>query len=137
MPAGTRGYGPDMTGPSYARPDDDRPGTPPLSPDPTAGSYPEEPRSRTAAREPVPARTRTGSLWVAVGAAAVVLLVLLIFILQNGSKVQINLFGANPNMPLGVALLLSAVLGALLVVLVGAARVMQLRHTARKIARSK
>jgi uncharacterized integral membrane protein len=126
MPADTRGYVVLMTGPSY--PPDDRPGTPP-EPDPTAG--------RTSGHESVPARTRTGSLWVAVGSAAVVLLLLLIFILQNGSKVQINLFGANPDLPLGVALLLAAVLGALLVVLVGAARVVQLRHTARRIARSR
>jgi uncharacterized integral membrane protein len=85
----------------------------------------------------VPARTRTGGLWVAVGAATVVLLLLLIFILQNGSRVQINLFGANPTMPLGVALLLAAALGALLVVLIGAARVVQLRHAARRLARSR
>lgn len=126
-----------MTGPPYARPEDDRPG--PLSSDPADGPATETRRdaSPRTGHEPVPGRTRTGSLWVAVGAAAVVLLVLLIFILQNGSSVQINLFGANPDLPLGVALLLAAVLGALLVVLVGAARVVQLRHTARKIARSR
>lgn len=123
-----------MTGPSYARPDDDLPGTP----DPTDGPAAETRReSRGPSHEPVPGRTRTGSLWVAVGAAAVVLLLLLIFILQNGSSVQVNLFGANPDLPLGVALLLAAVLGALVVVLVGAARVVQLRHAARRIARSR
>ena len=123
-----------MTGPSYARPDDDLPG----SPDPTTGPAAEPRRdTRGPGHESVPGRTRTGSLWVSVGAAAVVLLLLLIFILQNGTSVQVNLFGANPDLPLGVALLLAAVLGALLVVLVGAARVVQLRHTARKIARSR
>jgi uncharacterized integral membrane protein len=61
---------------------------------------------------------------------------LLIFILQNGSTVKINLFGANPSLPIGVALLLAAVLGALLVALVGAARVVQLRHTARRMAKT-
>ncbi len=123
-----------MTGPSYAHPDDDLPGPS----DPTVPPAAETRReTRTTSHEPVPGRTRTGSLWVAVGAAAVVLLLLLIFILQNGSTIQINLFGANPDLPLGVALLLAAVLGALLVVLVGAARGVQLRHTARKIAKSR
>lgn len=117
-----------MTGPSH----DDH--TPPPDPtvDPTA--HGDEPRT-SAGRTHGPERTRTSGLWVAVGAATVVLLLLLIFILQNGSRVQINLFGANPDLPLGVALLLAAALGALLVVLVGAARVVQLRHTARRMAR--
>jgi len=65
-----------------------------------------------------------------------VLLLLLIFILQNGARVTIQFFGADPTLPLGVALLLAAVLGALLVALVGVARVVQLRHTAKKIART-
>jgi uncharacterized integral membrane protein len=160
-----------MTGPSYLRPEDDRPGgLPPAEADPEGGAgsygppYPEEPvperplserplserpaterpaterpaterPSTEEAPEKVPTRTRTSSLWVAVGAAVVVLLLLLIFILQNGSRVQINIFGANPGLPLGVALLLAAALGALLVVLIGTARVMQLRHTARRIAK--
>ncbi len=83
----------------------------------------------------VPPRTRVSGIWVASIAAVVVLLVLLIFILQNGASVKINIFGANPTLPIGVALLLAAVLGALLVALVGAARVVQLRRTARKMAR--
>jgi uncharacterized integral membrane protein len=75
-------------------------------------------------------------IWVASIAAVVVLLLLLIFILQNGGRVKINIFGANPTLPLGVALLLAAVLGALLVALIGAARVVQLRRTARRMART-
>jgi uncharacterized integral membrane protein len=83
----------------------------------------------------MPPRTRVSGIWVASIAAVVVLLLLLIFILQNGESVKINIFGANPTLPLGVALLLAAVLGALLVALIGAARVVQLRHTTRKMAR--
>jgi uncharacterized integral membrane protein len=134
-----------MTGPSYARPEDDRPGTTPPA-DPNAGPdgydgapagepYREEPA--TVAPEKVPQRTRVSGIWVASIAAVVVLLLLLIFILQNGSRVEINIFGANPSLPLGVALLLAAVLGALLVALIGIARVVQLRHTARRIAKRK
>jgi uncharacterized integral membrane protein len=54
-------------------------------------------------------RTRISGLWVAVGCFAVVLLLLLIFILQNGTKVDISYIGAHGHLPLGVALLLSAV----------------------------
>lgn len=117
-------------------------------PEPTAGTYPAgsapaDPADPSApgrsAAEParLPSqhsldRTRTGGLWVAAIAAVVVILLLLIFILQNGDQVQVNLFGANPNLPLGVALLLAAVLGALIVALVGTARVVQLRHVAKR-----
>src|SRR4249920_472860 len=77
-------------------------------------------------------RTRTGGIWVAVGFFAVILLLLLIFILQNGQKVDVSYMGAHGHLPLGVALLLAAVCGVLLVVLAGTARIGQLRATARR-----
>ena len=77
-------------------------------------------------------RTRTGGLWVAATAAAVVLLLLLIFILQNTEQIEVSLFGASLDLPLGVALLLAAVFGALLVALIGTARILQLRLVARR-----
>jgi uncharacterized integral membrane protein len=76
--------------------------------------------------------TRLSGTWVAVGCFAVVLLFLLFFILLNDSQVHINFFGAHVQMHLGVALVLSAVCGALLVALAGMARIMQLRGRARK-----
>ncbi len=69
---------------------------------------------------------------MAVGFFAVVLLLLLIFILQNGATVQVSYLGAHGRLPLGVAMLLSTVCGVLLVVLAGAARISQLRTTARR-----
>ena len=77
-------------------------------------------------------RTRTSGIWVAVGFFAVVLLLLLIFILQNGTQVSVSYLGMHGHLPLGVALLLAAVCGVLLVVLAGAARISQLRTTARR-----
>jgi uncharacterized integral membrane protein len=44
--------------------------------------------------------------------------------------------GAHGHLPLGVALLLSAVCGVLLVVLAGAARISQLRTVARRHRRA-
>jgi len=105
---------------------------------------PEQPvTAPPAAAEPPPAapplkikRTRTSGLWVAVGFFAVILLLLLIFILQNGKQVSVNYLGAHGHLPLGVALLLSAVCGVLLVVLAGAARISQLRAVARRHRRA-
>ena len=77
-------------------------------------------------------RTRMGGLWVAVVLSAVVLLLLLIFILENGHAVSISYFGAHAHLPLGVALLLAAVLGVLLVVVPGTGRIIQLRITAHR-----
>jgi uncharacterized integral membrane protein len=77
-------------------------------------------------------RTRISGIWIALGFFAVVLLLLLIFILQNGTKVDVSYMGAHGHLPLGVALLLSAVCGVLLVVLAGAARISQLRTVARR-----
>ena len=80
--------------------------------------------------------TRTSGLWVAVGFFAVLLLLLLIFILQNSRTVDVSYMGAHGHLPLGVALLLAAVGGVLLVVLAGAARISQLRTVARRHRRA-
>jgi uncharacterized integral membrane protein len=76
--------------------------------------------------------TRISGLWFAVAFFAVVLLFLLIFILQNGRDVGISYLGMHGHLPLGVALLLSAVSGVLLTILAGAARISQLHAVARR-----
>jgi uncharacterized integral membrane protein len=81
-------------------------------------------------------RTRMGGLWLASGSFAVVLLLLLIFILENSKSVDVAYFGAHGHLPLGVALLLAAVLGILMVVIPGTARIVQLRLTARRHRRA-
>ena len=73
-----------------------------------------------------------GAVWFAAASFAVVLVLLLIFILQNSRTVQISYLGAHGHLPLGVALLLAAVLGVLLVVIPGTARIIQLRAAARR-----
>jgi uncharacterized integral membrane protein len=77
-------------------------------------------------------RTRTGGVWVALTASAVVLLLLLIFILENQGHANIGFFGAHVSLPVGVAMLLSAVAGALVVIIPGTGRIIQLRRTARR-----
>lgn len=80
--------------------------------------------------------TRTGGAWIAVVVFAVVLLLLLIFILENRREVDIAYFGAHARMPLGVALLLAAVLGALLVAIPAGARIIQQRRAAHRQSRA-
>lgn len=75
-------------------------------------------------------RTRIGGAWIAAILFTLVLLLLLIFILENSESVGIAYFGAHGHLPLGVALLLAAVLGILLVVVPGTGRIIQLRLTA-------
>jgi uncharacterized integral membrane protein len=79
-------------------------------------------------------RSRVGEVWVAMIVAALVLLLLLIFILQNGQRAEVSFLGAHGSLPMGVALLLAAVFGVLLVALPGTARIIQLRVSGRRRA---
>jgi uncharacterized integral membrane protein len=81
-------------------------------------------------------RTRVGGWWIASALFALVLLLLLIFILENGQRANIAYFGTHGHLPLGVALLLAAVLGVLLVVIPGTGRIVQLRMVARRHRRA-
>ena len=81
-------------------------------------------------------RTRISATWVAIMVAIVVLVLLLIFILQNLRNVTITYFGASGQLPLGVALLFAAIGGALIVAIVGVARLTQLRLNARRRQRA-
>jgi uncharacterized integral membrane protein len=75
-----------------------------------------------------------GGVWVALVVAALVLVLLLIFILQNGQTAQVSFLGAHGRLPMGVALLFAAVFGVLLVALPGTARIIQLRIESRRRA---
>ena len=90
-----------------------------------------------SAAEPSPAaapipRTKTGIAFGSLIAGAIVLIVLLVFILENTQSVKISFFGASGHLPLGVALLLAAIGGGLLVGVVGTARIVQLRRHVRR-----
>jgi len=94
------------------------------------------PKAQLSSPAPPPAHrvrpTRLGGLWMAAVTFAVLLLLLLIFILENAQRVSVSYFGAHGHLPLGVALLLAAVLGVLLVVIPGTGRIIQLRITAHR-----
>lgn len=103
---------------------------------PQAGTMPTPPREPEPAAHPYHKvrRTRFSGLWVALTGAAVVLLLLLVFIIENGDSVRIAFFGAHGHLPLGVALLLAAICGVLLVAIPGYGRILQLRRALRKSA---
>jgi uncharacterized integral membrane protein len=88
---------------------------------------------RLSSRGKVP-RSRMGGVWVTLVVAALVFLLLLVFILQNGQRVEVSFLGAHGTLPMGVALLLAAVIGVLLVALPGTARIIQLRMLSRRRA---
>jgi len=91
----------------------------------TSPAEPQQPPVRIA-------RTRISGAWVAALVAVVGLVFLLIFILQNLSRASVSFLGFGGTLPMGVAMLFAAVAGALLVALVGSARILQLRRGTRR-----
>jgi uncharacterized integral membrane protein len=80
--------------------------------------------------------TKTSRAWWALAAGLLVLLLVIVFMAQNGDKVDIHfLWMHGHKVALGLALLLAAVLGALAVVFLGAARMLQMRRQARRAHR--
>ena len=80
--------------------------------------------------------TRTSMVWTMVGIGVVLLVAILVFILQNGQRVRVRFLMVDGTLQLGVALLFAALLGALLVLVAGVARVLQLRVVARRHRRT-
>lgn len=74
-----------------------------------------------------------GRAWPVALLFLAVLTFLVIFLVQNTSQVRVHFLGLDGRMPLGVAMLLSALGGALLVSLAAAARIWQLRRMNRTI----
>jgi uncharacterized integral membrane protein len=60
------------------------------------------------------------------------LIVVMIFIIQNGHAVNISFLGAHMRLSLAVALFLAAIAGALIMAAAGTARITQLRRIMRR-----
>lgn len=128
-----------LTGPGVR--EDDRNGEPapaaPSTPPPGASEQQVGGAGAPIPQSPVPAlspprRTRFSGLWISLILAALVLILLLVFILENSSRVDIAFFGFHGHLPLGVALLLAAVSGMLLLALPGTGRIIQLRRQVQR-----
>ncbi|MBT2546825.1 lipopolysaccharide assembly LapA domain-containing protein [Arthrobacter sp. ISL-65] len=87
---------------------------------------------RPGLAEPDRRVTRAGMIWAAVASALVVLVLLIIFILQNQELVQVKFFGLEGAVSLGMSLFIAAVGGGVLVAMAGAARIIQLRAAAHR-----
>ncbi len=80
-------------------------------------------------------RTRTGSAWVGLGAAALVAVALVVFMLQNTARVDISFLWMTGRLPLGLILFIAVLGSILLTVSLGTARILQLRRFAGREGR--
>ena len=76
--------------------------------------------------------TRAGVIWAAVVAALALLILLIVFILQNQEQALVKFLGFEGSVPLGMALFIAAVTGGVLVAVTGGARILQLRSNAHR-----
>lgn len=109
-----------MSSPSPASPSQ-----PPPKPSPA-------PTTTVVPRDPAIGFTRAGALWTTLSVGFLILILLLIFITQNTTSTRFQFLGWHWSLPLGVAILLAAVVGGLITVAVGTARILQLRRAAKK-----
>lgn len=97
-----------------------------------------EPKSQeTETGPPLPGerQTRLSGAWTALVIGIVILVVILVFILQNLKSVEVHFLFFEGQLPLAVALLFAMVLGAVVVLAFGAGRILQLRRVARRARR--
>lgn len=83
-----------------------------------------------------PRVTRASAAWVATAVALLLLILLIVFILENSTKIEVQFLGVSGAIPLGMALLIAAVGGGVVVAIAGVARVTQLRMNARRTRHS-
>ncbi|GAA3383068.1 lipopolysaccharide assembly protein LapA domain-containing protein [Cryptosporangium minutisporangium] len=76
--------------------------------------------------------SRIGTVWLGICASALLLVVLIVFMLQNTRSTQISFLGWDGDVPLALALLIAAVGAAILTMVVATARITQLRLLARR-----
>ena len=102
---------------------------PRTTPDPAADAVTATPADEGPA--PGTGLTKVSAAWVAVGVGLLSLVLLLVFVLQNMQRSQVHFLGLDGSLPLGLALLVAATAGGVVVGVAGTARVVQLRHAAR------
>jgi uncharacterized integral membrane protein len=69
---------------------------------------------------------------VAVGSALVLLVLLFVFMLQNPTPIAFHFLGLTVSLPAGLAMVIAAVGGGVVVAVAGSARIVQLRKDARE-----
>jgi uncharacterized integral membrane protein len=84
---------------------------------------------------PVAPQQKSSVAWLPLASVMALLVVVLVFILQNLKTVRVSFFTVDWRIPLALDLLLAAVLGGLIVLAVISLRNLQRRRTARRSAR--
>ncbi|MCK9795918.1 lipopolysaccharide assembly protein LapA domain-containing protein [Isoptericola sp. 4D.3] len=85
--------------------------------------------TRTSTHHRGAPRGRAGAaVWLAVGVAALVLVGLIVFMLQNTQPVLVSFLGMEGTVPLAVSLLIAAVGVGIIALVVGTVRVAQVRR---------
>lgn len=91
--------------------------------------------SKTARERSVPRFTRASAAWVGTAVGLLLLILLIVFMLQNTRHVEVHFFGLAGSLPLGMALLIAAVGGGVVVAIAGVVRLTQLRMNTRQTRR--
>ena len=91
----------------------------------TSAQNPASPKNNSEHREVK--KSLAGTTWVALIVGVLLLILLLVFILQNQESAELQLLGWTMTFPIGVGMLIAAIVGALIMALVGGVRIVQLR----------
>ncbi|NYG56547.1 lipopolysaccharide assembly protein LapA domain-containing protein [Nocardioides perillae] len=116
--------------------------TQPTGAPPTPGRAPQEAPST---REPAASRrdhdedplrgSRTSGLWVTMVVVGVLIVLLVVFTLQNTQPVDLAFLGWEGRTPLSAAILIAAAAGILITALAGSLRILQLRRRVKRQGR--
>lgn len=104
----------------------------PSAPDSQPTIQPAEPATPPASKTASPGVTRAAVIWSAVAVSLAVLVLLIIFFIQNQDMVSVKFLGWEGRLAQGVAFFIAAVGGGILVAIAGGARILQLRRSERR-----
>ena len=73
-------------------------------------------------------RSRAGAVWVGICVAALVLIALIVFMMQNTQPVRVRFLSMEGSVPLAIALLIAGVGVGIIALVIGTVRIAQLRR---------
>ena len=119
-----------MTLPPEDRPDQ---GLPPRPPEPALSPEPPAVPPTSDAADVVPRQpyTRIRAAWFGVWAGILAVILLIVFVGQNTSHVDVQFLWLDGHIPTALALLIAGVGGAIIAMAIAAARILQLRRAIR------
>lgn len=100
-----------------------------------ADVHPTEQPVATSPEKPKVKGSLAASTWIALIIGAILLILLIVFILQNQQSVELNIFAWSGEFPAGIAFLLFAIGGALVMALIGGWRMLELRRQIKHLGK--